>query len=473
VVTNSLGSATSQVATLTINPNLVQNGGFEAGNLTSWGGNMLGASVLTSPAYVHSGAYGAALGPVGSLGYLSQTLVTTTGLNYLVSLWLDNLGATPNEFQVTWNGNTLFDGLNMAPFGWTNLQFVVTATSASSTLQFGFRQDPSYLGLDDISVTPTNLGPSAAAIVTQPANQTVPVGGSATFSVTATGTAPLSCFWMRNNMLISGANGTSYSTNNVQLSDSGSQFSCLVSNAYGTVLSSNAVLTVFPVIAGLITFDELPSLSSGLLVPVGYHNLSWSNFYYMNGVTYAGPSGYNAGVVSISNIAYNAYGSPASISNSIPFNLISAYLTAVWYDNLQVEAKGYIGTALVYDNTYFLNATSPTLINFGYAGITEVVFISSGGTAHPGYSGGGTHFAVDNMLVVFPALNPTLQMALSGNLLLFFWPVSSPGFFLETSPSLVSATWMPVSDPPIQIGDQYVVPAVLSGPTGFYRLHHP
>jgi hypothetical protein len=193
----------------------------------------------------------------------------------------------------------------------------------------------------------------------------------------------------------------------------------------------------------------------------------------MNGVTYAGPSGYNAGVVSISNIAYNAYGSPASISNSIPFNLISAYLTAVWYDNLQVEAKGYIGTALVYDNTYFLNATSPTLINFGYAGITEVVFISSGGTAHPGYSGGGTHFAVDNMLVVFPALNPTLQMALSGNLLLFFWPVSSPGFFLETSPSLVSATWMPVSDPPIQIGDQYVVPAVLSGPTGFYRLHHP
>jgi hypothetical protein len=62
--------------------------------------------------------------------------------------------------------------------------------------------------------------------------------------VTATGSLPLSYYWQRNGAYITAANGTSYTTNDVQLADSGSLFSCLVSNAYGTVLSSNAVLIV-------------------------------------------------------------------------------------------------------------------------------------------------------------------------------------------------------------------------------------
>ncbi|MGA2854564.1 MAG: M36 family metallopeptidase, partial [Verrucomicrobiota bacterium] len=82
------------------------------------------------------------------------------------------------------------------------------------------------------------------AITTQPANVTASVGDTASFSVAASGKAPLSYFWQRNGTFIVGATNSSYTTNNVQLSDSGSQFSCLVSNAYGTVLSSNATLTV-------------------------------------------------------------------------------------------------------------------------------------------------------------------------------------------------------------------------------------
>jgi hypothetical protein len=82
------------------------------------------------------------------------------------------------------------------------------------------------------------------AIVAQPVNQTVSVGGTATFSLTAVGAMPLSYFWRRNGTPIAGATASSYTTNNVQLADSGSQFSCLVSNAYQTVLSSNAILAV-------------------------------------------------------------------------------------------------------------------------------------------------------------------------------------------------------------------------------------
>jgi len=82
------------------------------------------------------------------------------------------------------------------------------------------------------------------AITQQPSNLTVPVNGSATFSVTATGSIPLSYAWLRNGLPIAGATNSSYTTNTVQLSDSGSQFSCLVTNAFGTAMSSTGLLSV-------------------------------------------------------------------------------------------------------------------------------------------------------------------------------------------------------------------------------------
>ena len=82
------------------------------------------------------------------------------------------------------------------------------------------------------------------AIVTHPQNATVPVGGSATFSVSASGTAPLSYQWQRNGVNISGATGSSYTISNAQLGDNGAQFRVVVTNAHGTATSNAAVLTV-------------------------------------------------------------------------------------------------------------------------------------------------------------------------------------------------------------------------------------
>jgi len=159
VFTNQNGWTVSLPFTLQIGP-LVQNGGFETGNFSSWtlNGSSTYNIVTSSSSFVHSGSYGAALGQYGSLGYLYQTLTTSPGQNYLLSLWLDNpnnrYGATPNQFLVQWNGTTIFNQTNLPYTAWTNLQFIVTATSASTVLQFGFEDTPYYLGLDDISVTP-------------------------------------------------------------------------------------------------------------------------------------------------------------------------------------------------------------------------------------------------------------------------------------------------------------------------------
>jgi subtilase family serine protease len=167
VVTNSTGVAASLPFTINVgDQSLVQNGGFETGDFTGW--TLNGSSSYnfvttdsTISGVVHSGSYGAALGQYSSLGYLYQTLTTSPGQNYLLSLWLDNpnnsIGATPNQFLVQWNGATVFNQSNIPFISWTNLQFIVTATSASTVLQFGFEDTPWYLCLDDISVVPIPL----------------------------------------------------------------------------------------------------------------------------------------------------------------------------------------------------------------------------------------------------------------------------------------------------------------------------
>ncbi len=154
-------------------PNLVVNGGFETGDFTGWTTDS--GSVTTGSTYAHSGTYGAQFGPVGSLGYLSQTLSTTPGTSYVLSFWLDSPdGETPNEFQVSWDGTTLLDEANIPAIGWTNIQFVVTATDTSTVLQFGFRDDPTWLGLDDISVQSVQAGP-AIQFTASPTNGTPPL----------------------------------------------------------------------------------------------------------------------------------------------------------------------------------------------------------------------------------------------------------------------------------------------------------
>ncbi|HWH70851.1 MAG TPA: immunoglobulin domain-containing protein, partial [Candidatus Sulfotelmatobacter sp.] len=90
-------------------------------------------------------------------------------------------------------------------------------------------------------------------VTVPPQNQSVVAGGNATFTVTATGTTPLSYQWLRDGLFlsnggtISGATSSALSLANVQLSDSGAAFQTIVTNSLGAVTSAVAVLTVTPV----------------------------------------------------------------------------------------------------------------------------------------------------------------------------------------------------------------------------------
>ncbi|MGA2556489.1 MAG: hypothetical protein ABSG04_09470, partial [Verrucomicrobiota bacterium] len=90
-------------------------------------------------------------------GSLSQAVATRPGQEYLVSFWLtsvaDQYGSTtPNDFAARWNGSTLYSRANAGAFAWTNLQFIVPATAARTTLEFDFENDPAAFGLDDVRV---------------------------------------------------------------------------------------------------------------------------------------------------------------------------------------------------------------------------------------------------------------------------------------------------------------------------------
>ncbi len=86
-------------------------------------------------------------------------------------------------------------------------------------------------------------GSAAPVITTQPQSITVPQGGNATFTVTATGTPAPTYQWRKGTANISGATAAAYTISNVQAANAGS-YNVVVTNSAGTVTSANATLTV-------------------------------------------------------------------------------------------------------------------------------------------------------------------------------------------------------------------------------------
>ncbi|HKN75788.1 MAG TPA: choice-of-anchor D domain-containing protein [Candidatus Acidoferrum sp.] len=82
------------------------------------------------------------------------------------------------------------------------------------------------------------------SITAEPASCTVTAGQTATFSVVATGTAPLSYQWQQNGANIAGATGASYTTPATTTAQSGTTFDVVVSSTAGSVTSTSATLTV-------------------------------------------------------------------------------------------------------------------------------------------------------------------------------------------------------------------------------------
>ncbi|HKQ52446.1 MAG TPA: PQQ-dependent sugar dehydrogenase, partial [Pyrinomonadaceae bacterium] len=155
-----------------------------------------------------------------------------------------------NQFPLTYNGKYFF-----ADFcsGWIRLldpannTATAFATGIASPVDLQVAADGSlyYLARGSGSIFrvryPANQGPT---ITQHPASRKASVGQSATFTVAASGTAPLSYQWQRDGVNIDGATSASYTLTDAQLSDSGAKFRAVVTNPFGSATSRVATLTV-------------------------------------------------------------------------------------------------------------------------------------------------------------------------------------------------------------------------------------
>ena len=196
VVSNKAGTVTSDPATLTVTATDV------------------GPSITSAPASQSI--------MVGQTATFSMSASGTAPLSYQ---WSKNGAAIPGATSSTYTTPATTSSDNGAQFTILVSNSVGSITSAAATL----------------TVNAAAVGPS---ITSQPSSQTVTAGQTATFSVSVSGTAPLNYQWNRNGAVISGATGSSYTTPIETTADNGAQFTVLVGNSAGSIISAAATLTV-------------------------------------------------------------------------------------------------------------------------------------------------------------------------------------------------------------------------------------
>ncbi|MGB6834302.1 MAG: hypothetical protein WBE24_12655 [Candidatus Acidiferrum sp.] len=235
LVSNSVGSVVSAMATLTVNAAAVA------------------PAITTQPA-----------NQTVTVGQTATFSVIATGTAPLGYQWLKNsaniTGATAASYTTPATASTD----NGAQFD------VVVSNGAGSKTSTMAR----------LTVNAAALAPT---IATQPANQTVTVGQTATFSVTATGTAPLTYQWQKNSANIAGATSATYTTPATASTDTGAKFDVIVSNALGSQTSTMATLTVNPANTSTINvvtyhYDNLrtgQNLNETILTPANVNSTTF------------------------------------------------------------------------------------------------------------------------------------------------------------------------------------------------------
>ena len=276
VVTNTAGSTISNIATLTVGqpPSVTtqpQSVSSAAGSTVMftvvaagtapltyqwelYGVNVAGANsatlTLSNIQPSNAGAYTIYI--TNALGATRSNVATLT----VTGAGAPSITAQPQNATVV-AGTTANFGVTAtgtAPLGYqwrkngTNIGGATSATYAIASTQ------PSDAGTYSVVVSNSagsaisgnaTLTVTAAppAITTQPTGASVLTGASVSFTVAASGTAPLTYQWSRNGTPIGGATSATYAIASVALADAGS-YTVVVTNGVGSATSAAAVLVV-------------------------------------------------------------------------------------------------------------------------------------------------------------------------------------------------------------------------------------
>jgi PEP-CTERM motif len=171
-------------------PNLVTNGSFENTSQIAGSGWTVSGFIAegfdyfidTNPSGAQSGTHSFAGGAIGDLGFISQNIATTVGDSYNIHVWLANLSgfADSTAIEVLWGGNLVYSATDILGFGYHEIVIDPIATSASTELSIGLRDDSFFLNVDNISVHNTSVSQTP-----EPATLALLLGGlgAAGFSI--------------------------------------------------------------------------------------------------------------------------------------------------------------------------------------------------------------------------------------------------------------------------------------------------
>ena len=147
--------------------------------------------------------------------------------------------------MVATNGGSVFLGTVIKQ----PLPAMALSTNILCTLSFWYRANDLGTNVFVRTFPGSSLVAIAAPMYVNvsPASWSVLAGSNATFTGSAGGTAPLSYQWQFNGMNLAGATNLSFVLTNVRLANAGN-YALVVSNPYQTMISSNAVLAVTPLL---------------------------------------------------------------------------------------------------------------------------------------------------------------------------------------------------------------------------------
>jgi hypothetical protein len=166
-------------------------------------------------------------------------------------------GSTPLAFQWSKNGTNLLNGGNI--FGATSNVLTFTAVTATNAGDYTLVATNIYGSATSSVATLNVLVPPALTVPLT--NQTIQCGGNAAFSVTGTGTAPLSYQWSLGGAAIADATNTSLSLTNVHVPIQ--LVAVIVTNLYGSATSS-VTLAVQDTLAPVVTLNSINPFNAEL-----------------------------------------------------------------------------------------------------------------------------------------------------------------------------------------------------------------
>ena len=355
-------------------------------------------------------------------------------------------GTAPMKYQWSMNGAAI-TGATSSTYTTpaetmtnNNAQFVVAVSNSAGSAT----SSPAVLTVTDPAVAP--------AITTQPVSQTVISGKAATFSVVASGTAPMTYQWSMNGAAISGATSSSYTTPAETTANNNAQFTVAVSNSAGNATSNAAVLTVTSatVAPAITTQPASQTVISGKtatfsVVASGTAPMTYQ--WSLNGAaiggatssTYTTPAETTANnnaqfTVAVSNSAGSTTSNAATLTVTASTLLLNSSSSSVSFGSVNVSSSGNQSVTLTNAGNASITVSSVTVSGAGFTagGVSSGLILAAGQTATltATFTPSAAGSATGSVTVASNATNSPDSITLSGT-------------GVSVTPASVSLSWSP------------------------------